>query len=141
MRTSSCRIEDDARNTVMSAANSNPKVLVIDDSRLARRMITNRVRAAMPGAEVFEADDGTTGFDAFVANEPDVVFLDLTMKIMDGFDALVKIREASANAKVYIVTADIQAGAKERCMQAGALDVVAKPIDDDTVAALLQRAL
>lgn len=80
------------------------KVLVIDDSAVARMSLGGTLREA--GHDVVEAEDGERGVVAFRDQRPDVTFLDLTMPVMDGFEALARIKHLDPKAKVIMVTAD-----------------------------------
>ena len=88
------------------------KVLVIDDSAVARMSLGSTFREA--GHEVVEAEDGARGIEAFREHRPDVVFLDLTMPVMDGFEALAHITRLDPKAKVIMVTGDTKPATLQR---------------------------
>ncbi|MDC7124406.1 MAG: response regulator, partial [Spirochaetales bacterium] len=69
--------------------------------------------------------------------EPDFAFLDLTMPVMDGFDALVQIQKDFSDPIVIILTADIQTGSVAKCMEYGAYTVIKKLPKKDIVFKLL----
>ena len=80
------------------------RILVVDDSKVARMTLASAFREA--GHEVIEAEDGRQGVEAYRTHRPAVTFLDLTMPVMDGFEALAEIRHLDPKAKVVMVTAD-----------------------------------
>ena len=103
------------------------RVLVVDDSALSRRTLRQILEPA--GYEVAEAEDGLSALERYFLDKPDIVFLDLVMKGMYGLDVLTKLRELDADAKVVIVSADIQTSSHELVEAAGAKAFVNKPFD------------
>ena len=104
-----------------------PRVLVVDDSALSRRTLRQILEPA--GYDVAEAEDGLSALERYFLDKPDIVLLDLVMKGMYGLDVLTKLRELDAEAKVVVVSADIQTSSKELVEQAGAKAFVNKPFD------------
>ena len=92
----------------------NLKILVVDDSKLARLSLIKTVKKIEPAKEFFEAENGAVALEIFKKESPRVVFLDLTMPVMDGYEALVEIMKIDSDAQVIVVSADIQPKAKER---------------------------
>ena len=84
------------------------KILIVDDSKLARMGVIKSLSQVKPDAELFQASNGLEAIEAFRQESPDVVFLDLTMPVMDGFEALKEIIAIDANAQVIVISADIQ---------------------------------
>lgn len=107
------------------------KILIIDDSALARRVLKNILIEA--GYKVIEAEDGITGIEKYFLERPDIVFLDLTMEGMKGIEVLKKIREMDKNACIIIATADIQAATREEVLNEGAKGFVNKPFSTEKV--------
>lgn len=106
------------------------KVLVTDDSKMARKMVTKVLKDVLhEEVEIFEAHNGQEALDLYKEVLPKIVFLDLTMPVMDGFQALEKIKEFDKNAKVVIISADIQKLSMEKALELGAFNFIKKPID------------
>ena len=106
------------------------KILVTDDSKMARKMVIKTLKESTNRElDIFEAQNGQEALDLNKEHLPKLVFLDLTMPIMDGFTALEKIKEFDKNAKVVIVSADIQKLSMDRVLVLGAFNFVKKPID------------
>ena len=116
-----------------------PTILVVDDSSLARR----RARSILEGAgfDVLEAEDGMAAIERYFVARPDVVLLDLVMKGMYGLDVLSKLRELDPEAKVIVVTADVQTSSHEMVCDAGAAGFLVKPLDADEIVAMLNTTL
>jgi two-component system chemotaxis response regulator CheY len=101
------------------------KVLLVDDSGLARRS-TRRV-LEQAGYEVVEAEDGLSALESFAMEKPDLVMLDLVMKGMYGLDVLSKLRELDPEARVIVMSADIQTSSRDLVQAAGAAAFLNKP--------------
>jgi two-component system, chemotaxis family, chemotaxis protein CheY len=105
------------------------KILVTDDSKMARKMVIKTLNETIEGnLEIFEAQNGQEALDSYKDLLPKIVFLDLTMPIMDGFTALEKIKEFDNNARVVIISADIQKISMDRVLKLGAFDFVKIPV-------------
>lgn len=115
------------------------KVLIVDDSPVSR-MIVKKCLPRGGDFEVFEAGDGREGLEKFKAITPDVTFLDLTMPVMDGFQALEEMKIENPAAVVIVLTADIQQKTVARVMAAGAAMVVPKPPSAEIIEESLAKA-
>lgn len=112
------------------------KVLLVDDSGLARRGLRAIFEPA--GFQVVEAEDGMTALERYFLERPDIVILDLVMKGMYGLDVLTKLRELDPNARVVIVSADVQHSSQELVHAAGAAGFINKPVDSERVLNLVR---
>jgi len=79
--------------------------------------------------DVCSADSGATALDRFGERRPDAVFLDITMPVMDGRQALKLLRQADGSVPIIMVTANADVGVTEECLKAGAFSWVPKPIN------------
>lgn len=113
-------------------------ILVTDDSGLARKQI---IRALPPEWEVSitQAANGEEAVAAFNQGLAEFMFLDLTMPVMDGFEVLQHLHDQGADYRVVVVSADIQAGAKQRVDELGALAFLQKPVQTDELDTLLRE--
>lgn len=117
------------------------KVLVVDDSKIARMSVIKSLKEIMPDAEALQATNGLEALEIFQKEKPKVVFLDLTMPIMDGYEALKKIMEIDKAAQVIVVSADIQSEAKLRVLTAGAKNMYPKPINNEIMRLIFEKDL
>ena len=115
------------------------RILIVDDSGLARR----RARSILEGAgfEVIEAEDGMSAIETYFVNKPDVVLLDLVMNGMYGLEVLARLREMDPNARVIVVSADIQTSSHELVAEGGAAGFLVKPVDANEVLSLVRSTL
>jgi two-component system chemotaxis response regulator CheY len=117
----------------------NAKILIVDDSGLARRMMRQLLEEL--GHTVEEAADGAQALERYMLNRHDVVLLDMVMNGMYGSEVLVKLRELNPRLPVIIVTADIQKSTRDMVQAAGAAALVNKPLKKEDVAAVLALVL
>jgi two-component system, chemotaxis family, chemotaxis protein CheY len=103
------------------------RVLVVDDSNLARRTV--RQILTQRDFVVIEAEDGMTALERYALERPDVVVLDLVMRGMYGQDVLTKLRALDPDARVIVVTADIQTPSRDAAYASGAVAFITKPVD------------
>jgi two-component system chemotaxis response regulator CheY len=114
------------------------KVLLVDDSGLARRSTRRILEGA--GYEVVEAEDGMAAIERYFVEKPDVVMLDLVMKGMYGLEVLSKLREMDPDARVVVLSADIQTSSRELVQAAGAAGFLSKPADTRQMLDMVARA-
>ncbi|ACZ12995.1 response regulator [Sulfurospirillum deleyianum] len=104
--------------------------LVVDDSNISRKWLIEMIpKKIVENAHIFEACDGEEAITLYKEHQPDLVFLDITMPGMDGFEALKCIRELNPNALVIMISADRQKSTKEKVLSLGASAILSKPVD------------
>ena len=114
------------------------KYLVIDDSKLARLSLIKSLNTHIVDAKIFQATNGLEAIEISKVEKPNIAFLDLTMPIMDGYEALPKMLEDNPKLKIVVVSADIQEQAKQRVIKLGAQLHVQKPIKPDKMKDILE---
>ncbi|GAK20241.1 chemotaxis protein CheC [Vibrio sp. JCM 19052] len=87
---------------------------------------------------LLEAQDGHEALKILAEQNIDVLFLDLTMPIMDGFEVLESLPVSQHPTKIVIVSGDVQQEAKQRCLDLGAIDFIAKPLSEEQVVPLYE---
>ena len=115
------------------------KVLIVDDSGLARRLTRQFVEDL--GHTVEEASDGAQALERYVLNRHDVVILDMVMHGMYGLEVLNKLRALNPALPVVVVTADIQKSTRDDVKAAGGAAVINKPLKRDELATVLGTVL
>lgn len=107
----------------------NLKVLVVDDSPMYRRVLSNTLKE-FPGFEVVgAAENGVEAMKMIVRGRPDVVTLDLEMPVMNGLEVMREIRAHKLNVKILMISAYTTAGADAtiQALELGAFDFITKP--------------
>lgn len=115
------------------------KILIVDDSPIARKML----KSCLPkdqGYEFHEAADGKEGCEKYTEIRPDITFMDLTMPVMTGYEAIEEIVKIDQNALIIVVTADVQMKAIKRVLDLGAYMVLKKPLKREEIQSALFKA-
>ena len=115
------------------------KILIVDDSPVSRKIMKTCIPEDRE-YELFEAGDGQSGIDKYQQMNPDLTFMDLTMPVMDGIQALQEIIKIDPQAIVIVCTADVQMKTIFKVMNMGALMVVRKPINKQAIDDALRKA-
>jgi two-component system, chemotaxis family, chemotaxis protein CheY len=115
------------------------KILVVDDSGLARRLVKQYVEEL--GHTVEEAIDGTQALERYVLNRHDAVILDMVMHGMYGVEVLTKLRELNPDLRVIVLTADIQKSTRDQVKAAGAAAMINKPVKREELVSVLNTVL
>lgn len=112
-------------------------LLITDDSPVSRKIIIS----CLPGSgyEIREAGNGQEALDFYKQKAADLVFLDLTMPVMDGFEALEHLMKLDPNAKVIVLSSDIQQESLEKVKKLGALDFIPKPPSTEKLKNIFQK--
>lgn len=111
-------------------------LVICDDSALARKQLAK----SLPGGwdiSITFANNGQEAIEAIKQGKGDLLFLDLNMPVMDGYETLEVIRREDLSSLVLVVSGDIQPEAKKRVMALGALDFINKPINPELVTNIL----
>ncbi|MCG8569689.1 MAG: response regulator [Spirochaetes bacterium] len=105
------------------------KVLIIDDSMFQISTMKNLLKNK--NMELHIAKNGKEGLAQINKNQYDIIFLDLLMPEITGFDVLKELQNKNFSIPVVVITADIQKTSKEECIRLGAKDFINKPVKKD----------
>ncbi|MCE9685847.1 MULTISPECIES: response regulator [Shewanella] len=114
------------------------QVLICDDSALARKQMARTLPKDWD-IELNYATNGAEGLDAIRAGKGEVVFLDLNMPVMDGYEVLQTVQQQDLPALIIVVSGDIQLRAHQKVKALGALDFIQKPVSADAISHILQE--
>lgn len=115
------------------------KILIVDDSPISIRIMKSCIPKD-PNYEFYDAADGQSGVEKYKEVRPDLTFMDLTMPVMDGFQALAEIIRFDSQAMVIVCTADVQIKAIAKAHDLGAFSVVKKPPAKESIATAIKEA-
>jgi len=113
-------------------------ILVVDDSAMARKMLIKSLPTDWD-VNISQAANGVEAMVAYREGKAAVMFLDLNMPEMDGYQVLEALRKEDMNSMVIVVSADIQPIAQERVMSMGAIAFIKKPISFDALNSVLKE--
>ena len=120
---------------------SNKKILISDDSILARKQLKDIISKIGEGAEFIDATNGQEAIDKYREFTPDITFLDIVMPVKDGIEAVKGIMEINKDAQIIIVSSVGTQSQLKAALEAGAKDFIQKPIETSHVETLLQTHL
>ena len=105
------------------------KLLLVEDNEMNRDMLSRRL--IKRGYEVVLAVDGQQGLDMAGTESPDLILMDMSLPVIDGWEASRKLKAAPETARIPIIalTAHAMEGDREKTLEAGCDDYDTKPID------------
>jgi two-component system, cell cycle response regulator DivK len=106
-----------------------PKILLVEDNELNRDMLTRRL--SRRGYEVVVATDGEAGVAMAAEHTPDVILMDMSLPVLDGWEATRRLKAENGTAAIPVIalTAHAMAGDEARAREAGCDDFDTKPVD------------
>lgn len=116
------------------------KVLIVDDSKLARMVMASTFRRIRPDWEISEAKSAAEALEVIAARAVDISLLDFNMPDTDGLELLARIRAAEPKMPVAVVSANVQDEIIARARELNAA-FIPKPITDESLDAFLSGAV
>jgi len=106
-----------------------PKILLVEDNEMNRDMLSRRLERK--GHQVIIAVDGEQGVAIAQSQTPDIILMDMSLPVMDGWEATRKLRSIPKTSKIPIIalTAHAMRGDREKCLAAGCDDYDTKPVE------------
>ncbi|HDQ35173.1 MAG TPA: response regulator [Chloroflexi bacterium] len=118
--------------------NEVKKVLIVDDEAFIRVLLSQTLEELEEeGVELLQAVDGQEALDLVEAEHPNLIFLDVMMPKLSGYEVCEQVKQLDAQIYVILLTAKGQAVDKEQGSKVGADEYVTKPFDPDYI---LERA-
>ena len=105
------------------------RILLVEDNDMNRDMLSRRL--VRNGYEVFLAMDGQQGIDMALSEHPDLILMDMSLPVIDGWEATrrIKVNDATRRIPVIALTAHAMAGDREKAMEVGCDDYDTKPVE------------
>ncbi len=119
----------------------NMKLLIADDNAINLLLAVTVIGNLLPLARIVQAKNGLEALTLFRKETPDLVFMDIQMPVMNGYEAAAEIRKLINGNGVPIValTAGTVAGERERCIEAGMNDYISKPFATGSIIKVLKN--
>jgi len=116
-------------------------ILLVEDNEMNRDMLSRRL--VRKGFEVLIAVDGGQGVELATAQMPDLILMDMSLPIMDGWEATRRLKAQPETQTIPIIalTAHAMAGDRERCLEAGCDDYDTKPVEFPRLMSKIQTLL
>jgi two-component system, cell cycle response regulator DivK len=128
----------------MSDGDFMKKILLVEDNEMNRDMLSRRL--VRNGFEVIMAVDGEQGIVMAESERPDLILMDMSLPVVDGWEATRRVRAGEATSAIPIIalTAHAMSGDREKAIEAGCNDYDTKPIEMprllEKISALLARS-
>ena len=105
------------------------KILLVEDNEMNRDMLSRRL--IRNGYEVVIAIDGQQGVDMALSERPNIILMDMSLPVIDGWEATRRIKADDATRAIPVIglTAHAMAGDREKAIEAGCEDYDTKPIE------------
>ena len=105
------------------------KLLLVEDNEMNRDMLSRRLKRK--GYEVVTAEDGQQGVDMASSVSPDLILMDMSLPVIDGWEATRQIKAADATRAIPIIalTAHAMVGDRQKAMDAGCNEYDTKPVE------------
>ena len=118
-----------------------PKILLVEDNEMNRDMLSRRLKRR--GYEVLIAVDGVKGVEMTSLEIPDLILMDMSLPVMDGWEATknIKADPATKSIPVIALTAHAMSGDRQKALEAGCDDYDTKPIDLSRLLSKIQTFL
>jgi CheY-like chemotaxis protein len=121
------------------------RIMVAEDNEVNMVLASAILSVCLPDAEVIKAVDGSEAVLKFKSSKPDLVFMDIQMPGLSGYEAARAIRETgdgtAGRVPIIALTAGTVQGERERCLEAGMDDYITKPVVAGTIRDILQKWL
>jgi two-component system, cell cycle response regulator DivK len=117
------------------------KVLVVEDNEMNRDMLSRRLTRR--GFQVIFAVDGQQGVDLARRERPDIILMDMSLPVIDGWEATRRVKSDDATRSVPVIglTAHAMAGDREKAIAAGCDDYDTKPVELERLIGKMERLL
>ena len=105
------------------------KILIVEDNEMNRDMLSRRLERK--GFDVVMAEDGQKGVDMAKSEDPDLIFMDLGLPVIDGWEATNQIKndDKTKDIPIIVLTAHAMSGDREKALEAGADEYDTKPVE------------
>lgn len=121
------------------------KVLIVEDNATNMFLARSIVQKVLPNVMIEKANNGQEAVEKYMQVHPDIVFMDIQMPILNGYEAAAQIRifeeEAGWYAPIIALTAGTVKGERERCQEAGMNDYLSKPVVENTIRTAIDKWL
>ena len=118
-----------------------PRILLVEDNELNRDMLSRRLQRK--GYDVMIAMDGEAGLTMAASERPDLILMDMSLPVLDGWEATRRLKGMQETAAIPVIalTAHVMAGDRDKAIEAGCDDYDAKPIEFERLLEKMQALL
>lgn len=113
-------------------------ILIVEDTELNIDLLTQLLE---DDYNLLVAKDGVQGIQAAEENNPDLILMDISLPVMDGYEATRRIRTTMSSTPIIGLSAHAMQGDEARAKEAGCTDYLTKPVDEDLLMSKLKQYL
>ena len=117
------------------------KILLVEDNEINRDMMVRRLQRR--GYVVSAAEDGQKAIDMATSEMPDLILMDMSLPVIDGWEATRRIKGDPALKNIFIIglTAHAMVGDREQALKAGCDEYATKPVDFENLIGIIEKLL
>jgi len=115
------------------------KILLVDDSMFSQQIAGNLLKANLEDVELIFAKDGQEGIESYLNHKPDYIITDLLMPKINGRDFIRLIKDHDTEAKIIVLTADVQKNIRDEIETMGVFMFLNKPFNQEKVTELCSK--
>ena len=118
-----------------------PKILLVEDNEMNRDMLSRRLERK--GFEVIIAVDGAMGVAMSAAERPDIILMDMSLPVLDGWEATRQVKASAETSSIPVIalTAHAMSGDKDRALAAGCDEYETKPVEFARLLEKIEKSL
>ena len=118
-----------------------PRILLVEDNEMNRDMLSRRLQRK--GYEVLIAVDGEAGVTMAASERPDLILMDMSLPVLDGWEATRRLKGMPETAAIPVIalTAHAMAGDRDKAIEAGCDDYDTKPVDFERLLGKIEALL
>ena len=118
-----------------------PTILLVEDNELNRDMLSRRL--VRNGYDVLIAEDGAKGLSAAIDSKPDLILMDMSLPVLDGWEATRRLKAEPQTRAIPVIalTAHAMSSDREKAVAAGCDDYDTKPVELERLLAKIERLL
>jgi len=136
-------VSDNENGKESTYTNQDVTILIAEDHKINMLLVKTMLEKILPNVRMIEAVNGKEAIKAFQESDPDIIFMDIQMPEMNGYEATGAIRMLETEKRIPIIalTAGTVVGEREKCIEAGMDDYLTKPVVKDTLQEAIQKWL
>ncbi len=120
-------------NEIVGKSNKSSKkikIMIVEDNKINMLLLKTIIKNLPINSAIFEVINGKDAVEQFETINPDIIFMDIQMPIMNGYEAaqLIRTLKSGQNVPIIAITAGTEKEEKEKCLTAGMNDYISKPI-------------
>ncbi|MCG9792673.1 PAS domain S-box protein [Flavobacterium algicola] len=121
---------EDYRKSLSRLESSTPIIMLVEDNKINMLLIKTIIKNILPDAQIIQVYNGEEAVNQFKVAEPNIIFMDIQMPVMNGYEAtkLIRLLKTGESIPIIAITAGAEKEEKDKCLAIGMNDYISKPI-------------